>query len=107
MAQHIGSSSQFEETVKNQSSEKVILADFYADWCSPCRKIAPVVEELASTYQHCMTVVKVNVDSHEELSDKYEVRQMPTFVFIKDNEEVDRFIGSSEDTLRERVKRNC
>jgi len=105
MAKHITSSDHFDEEVKK--SEKVIMADFYADWCSPCRKIAPVVEELAEKYQHCITVVKVNVDSHEALSDKYEVNQMPTFVFIKDDKEVDRFVGGSESLLKDRIAKNC
>ncbi|EFC50881.1 thioredoxin [Naegleria gruberi] len=108
MAQHIHSPQEFNQVLSSSSTAaKVVMADFYANWCSPCRQIAPTVEQLATQYQHCINVVKVNVDHHDELADKYHVNQMPSFIFLKDGKVVDRFIGNNPTMLREAMQKNC
>ncbi len=70
------------------------LVDFWATWCAPCRAIAPVLDELAEKYKGKFTVGKVNVDDFPELAAKFGVLNIPTLVFIKGGEEVDRVVGS-------------
>lgn len=68
---------------------KFIVVDFYADWCGPCKAVAPRVEALASEYPD-MAFVKVNVDELEEIATEYEVASLPTFLLIKNGTMVDR-----------------
>ncbi len=84
-------SERFEEEVLK--SEKTVLIDFYADWCGPCKMMAPVVERVASENTD-LKVVKVNIDNEEELAIKYMVMSIPTFVVIKNGEEVNRIVGA-------------
>lgn len=83
-------------------SKKVVL-DFYADWCGPCKRIAPKFKELSEKYTN-ITFLKVNVDESEELTRKYEVQAMPTFVFLNDREMVGKFEGASLDKLVENLE---
>lgn len=78
------------------TQEGVVLVDFYADWCGPCRMVAPIIESLSSEVDNAK-VVKVNVDESPELSSRFMVRSIPTVVVMKDGEEVDRQIGASPD----------
>lgn len=84
-------SERFEEEVLK--SEKTVLIDFYADWCGPCKMMAPVVERIASENTD-LKVVKVNIDNEEELAIKYMVMSIPTFIVIKNGEEVNRIVGA-------------
>ena len=74
-------------------SEKTVLIDFYADWCGPCKMMVPVVEKIASENQD-LKVVKVNVDNETELAVNYGIMSIPTFVVIKNGEEVNRIVGA-------------
>lgn len=90
----------FEEEVLK--SEKTVLIDFYADWCGPCKMMAPVVERVASENSD-LKVVKVNIDNEEELAIKYMVMSIPTFVVIKNGEEVDRIVGAVDKPTLESI----
>ena len=74
-------------------SEKPVLVDFWAEWCGPCRLVAPTVEELAKDYDGQAVVVKVNIDESPELAERFEVTAIPTLMFIKGGEQVDAIIG--------------
>ena len=70
------------------TSSEMVLVDFYADWCGPCRMLSPILEEIKDH-----NIYKVNVDEEENLAREYGVMSIPCVVFIKDGKEVNRFIG--------------
>lgn len=75
-------------------SKEPVLIDFYADWCGPCKMMAPVVEKLAEKYEGKVKVGKVNSDEEPELAQMFQVMSIPNFVIIKDGKVVDRVIGA-------------
>ena len=81
----------FEEIIK---TDQPVLVDFWAEWCGPCKMIGPVVEELAVEYDGKAVVGKVNVDENPEISAKFGIRSIPTILFIKGGEIVDKQIGA-------------
>ena len=72
---------------------KLMMVDFWADWCGPCRMLGPVIEDLADRYEGKAVVGKVNVDDEEELAIRYGVMSIPTVIFFKDGKEIDRKVG--------------
>ncbi|ADV45932.1 thioredoxin [Nitratifractor salsuginis] len=81
----------FDDTIK----EGVVLVDFWAPWCGPCRMIAPVIEELAEEYEGKATIAKVNTDEEQEIAIKYGIRSIPTILFFKNGELVDQMVGAA------------
>jgi len=82
----------FEEVVLK--SETPVLVDFWAEWCGPCKIIAPVVEELANDYEGRIVVGKVDVDSASEVAGKYGIRSIPSLLIFKDGEVVETIVGA-------------
>ena len=80
----------FEEEVLK--AEKPVLADFNADWCVPCRMLAPVLEDFAEEHKN-VKVVSINIDEEDELAEEYDVSSIPCLVFFKDGVEFDRSVG--------------
>jgi len=70
-----------------------VLADFWATWCAPCRRIAPILEDLAAEYEGRLKVAKVDVDANPTLADRYNVRSIPTLAVFKDGVLVERIVG--------------
>ena len=75
-------------------SKEPVLIDFYADWCGPCKMMAPGVEKVAEKYEGKVKVGKVNSDDEPELAQMFQVMSIPNFVIIKDGKVVDRVIGA-------------
>ena len=71
-----------------------LLVDFWAAWCGPCRMVAPVLDELADEMGDQVKIGKLNVDEHQELSMRFQVSSIPTFLLFKDGEVVDRMMGA-------------
>ena len=71
----------------------LMMVDFWADWCGPCKMLAPVIEDLAGQYEGRALVGKVNVDEEPELAMRYGVMSIPTVIFFKDGKEIDRKVG--------------
>ncbi len=70
-----------------------VLVDLWAAWCGPCRLIAPVIKELAGTYQGKVKMSKLNVDDHPQLAGRFHVMNIPTLLLFKGGQEVDRIVG--------------
>ncbi|MBE6294146.1 MAG: thioredoxin [Bacteroidaceae bacterium] len=76
------------------ASELPIVIDFSATWCGPCRQLAPIIEELAKEYDGRIAVGKCDIEEAVELTDEYGIRNIPTVLFIKNGQVVDKFVGS-------------
>jgi len=87
--EHIGHG---EFAQKVLASEEAVLVDFYADWCGPCRKLAPMLDQLARETPNAR-IVKVNIDHHPELADRYGVRSIPTLILFKNGKPTARRTG--------------
>lgn len=93
----------FQEVI---GSEQPIVIDFWAEWCGPCRMIAPIIDELAAEYEGRVLVAKCDVEECEEAVAKFGVRNIPTVVFVKGGEVVDKNVGAaSKDALKAKIEK--
>ena len=75
-------------------AEGKVLVDFWAEWCGPCKRVAPIVDELAEEYADKVLIGKYNVDDYSDLSTEYSIRNIPTMLFFKGGELKERNVGS-------------
>lgn len=83
--------SNFEQEVLKASTP--VLVDFWATWCGPCRKLGPVLDEIAGEYSEKVKVVKVNTDDNTEVAKQYQISGLPSILVFKDGEAVERMVG--------------
>nr|WP_067053184.1 thioredoxin [Mucilaginibacter sp. L294] len=87
-------------------SDKLVLLDFWADWCSPCKMVSPVVEELYKDYKDIAVIAKIDAERNPETSKKYGICNIPALLFFKNGEIVDRQIGAApKSTLVEKLSK--
>ncbi|MCX7038696.1 MAG: thioredoxin [Spirochaetes bacterium] len=80
-----------------------VVADFWAEWCGPCRMIGPVLKELAQVYKEKIKVVKINVDQEPDLAAKFNIQSIPTLLFVKNGQVVKQQIGAVPRQLLEKI----
>jgi thioredoxin 1 len=85
--------SNFDEETKR--TESPIMVDFWAEWCGPCRMVAPVLEQLAADYKGKARIGKVNVDEHSDIASRYGVQSIPTLLVFKQGKVVDQYVGAA------------
>jgi thioredoxin 1 len=88
------------EILKNNA---LVLVDFYASWCMPCKMLSPVIEEIAKEYEGKVVVCKVDIDENEELANEYNIMSVPTVIIFKNNENVEEIIGLNNKSKYTRV----
>ena len=87
------------------ASGKPVVVDFWAEWCGPCRMIAPIIDELAAEYEGRATIGKLNVDENSETPEKYGIRNIPTILFFKNGELADKQVGMIQKlALEDKIK---
>lgn len=87
------------------ASGQPVVIDFWAEWCGPCRMISPIVEELAAEYEGKVTICKCDVEENDEITMKYGVRNIPTIIFLKGGQVVDKQVGAvSKDALKAKIE---
>ncbi|XP_060852875.1 thioredoxin-2-like [Rhopalosiphum padi] len=89
-------------TKLTDAKEKLVIIDFFAKWCGPCKLMAPFIEELANEYPD-VVMLKVDVDECEDAAIEFNIQSMPTFVFLKSKKEIFRFSGANKDKLKENL----
>ncbi len=98
----VGTDGNFE--VEVLESDKLVVVDFWAPWCGPCRLVSPILEEIAVDNDSKLKVVKVNVDENPALAQRYGIRGIPTMMFFKGGEAVDMTVGAAmKDRIQEKV----
>lgn len=89
------------ENLKEKVDQGVHLVDFWAEWCGPCKMLTPVISELKEKYEGKAGIHKVNVDENSELAKEFGIRSIPTVIFFKDGQEMERVSGAKEISLYE------
>ena len=95
-----------DKNFQQQTKNKVVLVDFWATWCAPCRMMAPVLNDVASELTGNSLVGKINIEQHQSLAQKFKVRSIPTLILFKNGTEINRFVGikSKDFLLKEMAK---
>lgn len=96
MVQQVNSKAEFEAALKH---DKIVVVDFFATWCGPCKMIAPMVEKFATQYADDK-FIKVDVDELGEVAQEYEISSMPTFLLFKDGKVIEKVIGANPGNLK-------
>ena len=105
-ADHVNVLTLTEKNFQQQTKDKVVLVDFWATWCAPCRMMAPVLNDVASELSGNSHVGKVDIEQFQSLAQKFRVRSIPTLILFKNGAEINRFVGikSKEFLLKEIAK---
>lgn len=95
-----------DKNFRHQVKDKVVLVDFWAEWCAPCRMMAPILNDVSTELSGNLHVGKVNIEQYQSLAQKYNVRSIPTLILLKNGTEVNRFVGiKSKDFLLQQIQK--
>ena len=95
-----------DKNFQQQTRNRLVLVDFWAEWCAPCRMMAPVLNEAAEELNGTTRIGKVNIEQYQSLAQQFKVRSIPTLILFKNGKEVDRFIGvKNKDFLLNKFKK--
>jgi len=95
-----------DKNFQQQTKNRLVLVDFWAEWCAPCRMMAPVLNEAAEELNGTTRIGKVNIEQYQSLAQQFKVRSIPTLILFKNGKEVDRFIGvKNKDFLLNKFKK--
>jgi thioredoxin 1 len=95
-----------DKNFQHQTKNKLVLVDFWASWCAPCRLMAPVLNEVADELSGNSHIGKVNIEAYQSLAQKFQVRNIPTLILLKNGKEINRFVGiKSKDFLLEQIQK--
>ena len=97
MSEHVGEVTDAAFDAEVLQSDKLVLVDFWAPWCGPCRMLGPIVERVAAKLADKVKVVKLNVDDNSETAGSYGIRSIPTLIWFKNGEKVDAVVGFVEE----------
>ncbi|XP_065348292.1 thioredoxin-2 [Cloeon dipterum] len=98
MSLHVADKDDFNKKLEEAGS-KLVIVDFFATWCGPCKMIAPILESMVAENPN-LVVLKVDVDECEDLATEYSISAMPTFIFIKNKTKVDTLTGANPEKLK-------
>jgi thioredoxin 1 len=102
MAEIIFTDANFEKEALQRGG--LVVVDFFASWCGPCKMMAPSVEKLAEEYAGMVHIGKLNVDDNNAVANQYEIQSIPTIIFFKDGEMVEKLVGfQSYEALKEKI----
>jgi thioredoxin 1 len=100
----IATNTSFDELLQ---SEKLVIVDFWATWCGPCRMLSPLLDEVEAEMEDQVEVVKVNVDDADEIAMRYRIMSIPTLLFFKNGQQVDKTVGAMpKPALVEKINAN-
>ena len=89
------------------SSDKLVLCDFWAEWCGPCKQISPILENLAKEFENEVTIAKINIDDNPDIPSKYNIMSIPSLLLFKNGELISTQVGLQEQpVLSDWVKQN-
>jgi len=88
-------------------SDKLALVDFWAEWCGPCRQLAPTIDKIADNFEGKVKVLKMNVDENPNTPTRYSVRGIPTLIFFKNGEAIDQLVGNqTEESIQQLIEKH-
>lgn len=104
----VGDSSVKKLILKNSEIEKdMVLVDFFAEWCGPCKMISPILDELQAEFEDKINIIKVNVDNSMDIAEQYNISNIPALVLLKKGQEVQRLIGfSPKQVIKENIEKH-
>ena len=96
-----------DKNFQHQTKNRLVLVDFWASWCAPCRMMAPVLNDVAAELTDSAHVGKVNIEQYQSLAQKFQVRNIPTLILFKNGKEINRFVGvKSKDFLVQQIQKS-
>lgn len=99
---HLETEAAFDDALK-AAKDKIVIVDFYADWCGPCKRLAPALEKMAEQHTN-VHFYKVNVEENVAISKRYKISAMPTILFFKSHEQVDKVIGADISKITDKLE---